>query len=119
MAAQGLDARRMAAIARRDAQRIERENMPWSNPFARLIRATVAYQEGDVNRAVDGLSAAIEGFSTAHMQFHAAACRRRLSAIVGGDRGRSLRSDADRWMAAQEIRDTAAMTRLVTPGFPD
>ena len=93
--------------------------MPWSNPFARVIRSTVAFQEGDVHHAVEGLGAAIEGFNAAHMQLYAAACRRRLSVLVGGDAGRSLRSEADRWMAAQEIRDPAAMTRLVTPGFKD
>jgi hypothetical protein len=119
LAAEGPDAPRLRAIARRDAQLIERENMPWSNPFARVIRSTVAFQEGDVDHAVEDLAAAIEGFNVAHMQLYAAACRRRLSVLVGGDAGRSLRSEADRWMAAQEIRDPAAMTRLVTPGFKD
>jgi hypothetical protein len=119
MAALGFDARGMAAVASRDAQRIERENMPWSSPFARLIRATVAYQEGNVERAVEGLTAATEGFSAAHMQLYAAGCRRRLSAIVRGGWGHSLRRDADQWMAAQDIPNGAAMTRMVAPGFPD
>jgi hypothetical protein len=119
MAALGFDARGMAAVASRDAQRIERENMPWSSAFARLRRATIAYQEGNVERAVEGLTAATEGFSAAHMQLYAAGCRRRLSAIVRGGWGHSLRRDADQWMAAQDIPNGAAMTRMVAPGFPD
>ena len=119
VAAEGVDAPRMRVIASRDAQRIEGENMPWSNPFARVIRATVAYQEGDMNRAVEGLTDAVEGFNAARMQLYAAVCKSRLSAIVGGDRGRSLRRDADHWMTTQEIRNPTAMTRLVVPGFPD
>jgi hypothetical protein len=115
--AEGADAQRMRAIATGDARRLVRENTPWSNAFARLIRSTVAYQEGDVNRAVEGLTAAIEGFSSTHMQLYAAVCRRRLSALVGGDRAHALRSDADRWMADQEIRDPDAMTRLIAPGW--
>jgi hypothetical protein len=119
LAAEGLDPARMRAIARRDAQRLERENMPWSKPFARVLRATIAHQEGNVDRAIEHLTAAVEGFVAADMHLYAAAGRRRLSVLVGGDAGRSLRSEADQWMAAQEIRDAAAMTRLVTPGFRD
>ena len=51
------------------------------------------------------------------MQLYAAVCQRRLSALVGGDRAHALRSDADRWMADQEIRNPDAMTRLIAPGW--
>ena len=53
------------------------------------------------------------------MQLYAAVARRRLAGLVGGDRGQSLRREADEWMASQEIRNPAAMTRLLAPGFPD
>jgi len=43
--------------------------------------------------------------------------RRRLGAIVGGERGHTLQRDASEWMAAQEIRDPSALAQLVAPGF--
>lgn len=119
VAAAGEDASRMRAIAERDAARIERENMPWSNPFARLIRATVAQQEGDMHAAAEGLTAAVQGFDAADMRLYAAVCRRRLGTLLDGDEGLALRAEADRWMAAQQIRQPAAMTRLVAPGWRD
>lgn len=119
MAAAGEDAARMRAIATRNAARIERENMPWSNPFARLIRATVAHQEGRAEAAAEGLAAAIDGFDAVDMRLYAAVCRRRLAAIAGGDRGRALGRDAEDWMAAEAIRNPAAMSRFVAPGLPE
>ena len=38
---------RALGLAERDARRIEREAMPWSNPLAELIRASVAALRGD------------------------------------------------------------------------
>jgi hypothetical protein len=119
MAGSGYDASRMRGIALRDASRIRREDMPWSNPFVRLIQGTVAHQEGDATAAIARLSAALEGFDTAGMRLYAAACRRRLGQILGGDAGRALVDEADRWLAAQEVRDADAMTRLIAPGFLD
>ena len=119
MAAAGQDAAGMRAIAARDAGRIERERMPWSNPFARVIRATIAHQEGRTRDAADGLADAIDGFDAADMRLYAAVARRRLGTLVGGDRGRALERDVEAWMAAEDIRNPAAITRLIAPGFPD
>jgi hypothetical protein len=109
----------MRAIAVREAARIERENMTWARPFALLLRATVAHQEGDSRGAIDRLGNAIEAFDSVSMPVYAAVCRRRLSAVVGGGRGAALRADADRWMTAQEIRNPTAFSRLIAPGLPD
>ena len=53
------------------------------------------------------------------MQLYAAVSRRCLGVLLGGDAGDQLRADAAAWMFAQEIRDPAAMTRLIAPGFPE
>ena len=117
MAAAGEDPHRMRAVALRDAERIAREDMPWSNPFARIIWASVAYQEGRNDKAVTELSNAVSAFEAAGMRLYAAACRRRLGALVGGTQGQEELQAADRWMASQDIRDPVAMTRLIAPGF--
>ena len=109
----------MRAVAEREAQRILHEGMPWADSYARLLRATVAYQTGNASAAVDGLALAIEGFEASDMQLHAAVCRWRLSGLVDGARARALRAEADLYMARQEIRNPAAMARLFAPGLPD
>ncbi len=119
LAAAGHDARRMRGIAAGNASRLERENMPWSTALALLMRATLAHLDGDGGKAVDRLTRAVDAFAQEDMQLYAAVARRRLAGLVGADRGASLRREADEWMASQEIRNPAAMTRLLAPGFPE
>ena len=109
----------MHGIALQEAQRIGREQMPWSNPFATLIRATVACQQGDVTMAIKGLTAAMESFTSAQMLMHAAACRWRLSPLVGTEQGETLRTQADCFMTDQDVRNATAFLRVLAPGFPD
>lgn len=91
--------------------------MPWSNALALLVRATLARQQGDAESAAALLADAIDMFTQVDMHLYAAVARRRLGAIVGGQRGRALQREANEWMAAQEIRNPAAMAGLVAPGF--
>ena len=119
LALEGGNAHGLQAIALEQARRIGREQMPWSNPFATLIRATVAYQQGDRRAAIDGLTAAAEGFTSADMHMHAAACRRRLGILIRGSDGAALRADADRFFAQQDVRNPTALLRVIAPGFPD
>lgn len=63
------------------------------------------------------LEKAIAGFKAAHMALQAAAARRRLGEMVGGDRGRSQVAEADAWMAGQNIRVPPRMAALYAPGL--
>jgi hypothetical protein len=119
VATRGEDARRLQRVALAEAQRIEREQMSWSTPFAILIRATVACQQGDAAAAIEGLTAASAGFSSAGMRMHAAACRWRLSTLTTGDQRETLRADAKRFMTDQDVRDATAFLRVLAPGFPE
>jgi hypothetical protein len=119
MAAAGIDAGRMQAIATREVQRLRRERRPWADGFASLLLATIARQHGDSVAARRSLTAAITLFDSADMQLYAAVSRRCLGVLLGGEAGERLRTDAAAWMSAQEIRDPAAMTRLIAPGFPE
>jgi hypothetical protein len=119
MAAAGIEETRMRAIACREAARLASERRPWSDAVSRLVLATVAHGEGRLEPAADQLAAAVAQFEISGMQLYAATARRRLGAIVGGDEGRRLRTESDAWMAAQEVRDVEAMTRVLAPGFPD
>jgi hypothetical protein len=87
--------------------------------LARVIRAAVAWQRRDHAAAVQLLGEATEQFESLEMKAHAAATRRRLGQLVGGDQGRELIEAADTWMKSQGIRNPVRMTRVYAPGFPD
>ncbi|CAN5474848.1 hypothetical protein BH20ACI3_BH20ACI3_01720 [soil metagenome] len=104
-------------LAENMAQRIAKENIAWATPFANLVRAGIAHREGESSKAVHLLSEAGENFDLADIDLYAAATRRRLGEILGSERGRQLIAEADAWMREQEIKNPAAMTRMLAPGF--
>jgi uncharacterized protein HemY len=104
-------------LAEKMARKIEKVNMSWSQPFATLVRATIAHQRSDVGRANALLLEAARGFERAEMRLHAAAVRRRLGEKLRDERGRQMITEADAWMATQNIKNPEAMTRMVAPGF--
>jgi eukaryotic-like serine/threonine-protein kinase len=106
-------------VAEKIAQRIAGEKMPWSDPFASLIRGAVASAHHQPEQAVVFLAEAVDGFALADMALYAAASRRRLGQVTGGERGSQLISEADEWMLNQEIRNPARMTRMLAPGWED
>ena len=107
----------MLKAAAADARRLEREATPWSQAAARLVRASLAWNRGDDAGAGDLLTDAAGRFDAISMPVCAAAARRRLGVLVGGDRGATLVGEADAWMRSQEIRQPARMTEVYAPGF--
>ncbi|HEV7744544.1 MAG TPA: protein kinase [Pyrinomonadaceae bacterium] len=104
-------------LAEKLARKIEKVNMSWSKPFATLIRATIAHQRGEAEKATTLLSEAVQGFERAEMHLHAAAARRRLGERLRDERGKQLIAEADAWMVGQKIKKPEAMTRMIVPGF--
>jgi len=104
-------------IVEKLARKIEKEKMPWGMGFASLVRAAVAHRRSEESRRATLLADAIQGFADADMHLYAAAARRRLGEITGGAKGRQLIAEADAWMVAQRIKNPAAMTQMLTPGF--
>ena len=119
MAARHGPHRRFLSVADAGARRIARERMPWSDPIALLIRAAIAHLEGRTSLALRCLDDAVDRFDRADMKLYAAVARRRIGALQDDARGRELKRQADEWMAAQNIKNPAAMTRTLAPGFPD
>ena len=104
-------------IAEKLARKIEKENMAWGKPFASLVRAAVAHQRSEESRRATFLADAVQGFDAAGMHLYAAAARRRLGEITGGGKGQQLSTEADAWMVAQRIKNPAALTQMLAPGF--
>ena len=107
----------MLAIAERSATRLARERMPWTEPLVPLVRAGVAARRGDAAGAAELLAAAATGLDAADMRLHAAAARRALGELVGGERGRKLVEDADALMRAQSVKQPERLARVLAPGF--
>ena len=63
------------------------------------------------------LRRAIDGFDQGGLDLYAAAARRALGQLVGGDEGRALIARCDAWMAGQGIRVPEKMARACVSGF--
>ncbi|MBA2527601.1 MAG: protein kinase [Pyrinomonadaceae bacterium] len=111
------DKKNRLRVADNMAQRIAKEKIAWALPFASLVRAGIAHQEGESSKVINLLSEAVENFDLADIDLYAAATRRRLGEIIGNERGRQLVAEANTWMSKQEIKNPAAMTRMLAPGF--
>jgi eukaryotic-like serine/threonine-protein kinase len=106
-------------LANKIAGRILREKMPWSDPFAHLIRAAIATGHDQSQQAATLLTEAMGGFELADMALFAAVSRRRLGQVMGGERGAELVAEADAWMRNQQIKNPVLMTRMLAPGWDD
>ena len=119
MAAANPSSRRFRAVARADARRIARERMPWSDPIALVLHGGIAFLDGERPLALRCLHDAADRFERADMRLHAAAARRRIGALQDDAAGRELQRQAEAWMATQQIKNPAGMTRMLAPGFSD
>lgn len=113
----GSDREPRLRLAEKLAGKIERENMAYSNPLATLVRAGVAKQRGDEQRAIALTEKALEEFEATNMRLYAVAARRRLGELLGGERGRELVAQTDQWMVKQEIKNPEKIMNLLAPGF--
>ena len=106
---------RSCAAAERDARRLDREGMAWSKALAYPIRAGVAAARGDTSRAASLFAEAVTQLEAVDMNLYAAASRRRLGEILGGDEGRAQMERADSWMRQQGIQNPARMADVFAP----
>ena len=117
--ARGADASALVASALSDARRIRGERLRWSNGLARLIEAAVHARNGERDRALSTLSAAIEDLDASDMALWAAAARRRRGELLGDDEGRALVEAADEKMRSEGVKDPQRYGAMLAPGFDD
>jgi hypothetical protein len=84
-----------------------------------LIRAAVASIRGEEWAAIRFLTEAVPGFEASDQPLFAAAARRRLGELKGGEEGRVLVSQANEWMTSRSIQNPSRMTACYAPGFPN
>ena len=115
--AQGHAPERLLKLAERDARRIEREAMPWSDPLAQLIRASLAALRSDTRGAVNFLASAETGFEAADEGLYAAVARARRGELLGGPEGEKLQAEAGAWMANERVANPTRIRMLLSPGI--
>jgi hypothetical protein len=76
----------------------------------------VAGRAGD-ERALALLREALRGFEEAEMGLYAAATRRCMGRLVGGDEGAAMVRSADEWMTAQTVKEPARLAAMLAPGL--
>lgn len=108
--------REFVEAAKRDAARIERENAPWGNGLARLVRAGVFAAQDRLEEAELVFHAAEEALKSADMLLFAAAALRRRGELIKGDQGASLIQMADSFMRQQGAVAPKHITAMLTPG---
>ena len=115
--ARGTERERLLETAAHDAERLERERMPWALALAALVRAGVDHRRGLLDRAAAGLRRGIAAATDTDLRGYAAAGRRALGGLVGGDEGASLVREADGWFRAAGGRRPERLADMLVPGF--
>jgi serine/threonine protein kinase len=105
--------------ARVGARRLEREKMPWTTPLAHLTRAAIAHRVGRPAEAIPLLAEAARGFHATDMAMHRAVAEWRHGQLVGGQKGETIISGAQAWMAGESVKNPGAFVRLYAPGYPE
>jgi tetratricopeptide (TPR) repeat protein len=106
----------MAAL-RESIRTLKRRGMTRSQGMGAMLEGALCFALGDERKAVRELRAAIAKLDEAEARMHAAATRRRLGQLIGGDEGRALTAAGEAFMREQGIRELEPMTELNCPGL--
>jgi hypothetical protein len=109
--------RPFVARAQACARQIDGAGASWAVAYASVIRATIAHQADEPERAADELRAALSGFAAADMHLFVAATRHRLGTLLGGDEGAAHVAEAEAFLRAQAIVRPLAMVKMLAPGW--
>ncbi len=115
---EGAARRRLLSEASKLSRSMVRKGVECTRPLAALGRAAIAALSAKQEEALACLDEAARGFAAGSMAAHRAATLRRRGQLLGEREGRALVEEAERWFAAQGVRDFASICRLLAPGFP-
>ncbi len=105
------------SMAEAACRKLRREKADHAGPLALLLEAGLDSCRDDEARALECLTQATAAFEGQGLALFAAAGRRRCGELVGGDQGRELVAQADRWMREQGVRRPAKLVAVLAPGF--
>jgi hypothetical protein len=103
--------------AERASRALAKENAEWAHAWAHFLSAGVCAQRGQADRAKVLLERAAGAFRDVDMELCAAATRLRLGRLVGGDEGRGLVEEAERWLREHNVAAPGRLAQTLAPGF--
>lgn len=106
-----------AQIVRNSAAVIAAGNLPYTTTLSNLLLAGLAASEGRDEQTAALLRQSLKDAQAAQMHLHAAAARRQLGTLLGGEEGKAHINEADAWMQKQRIARPERMTAMLIPGF--
>ncbi len=108
---------RLLRLARAEANRLSRDDVPFARPLGLAVSAGVYALSGDRERSADVLAEAAAGFREVEMTIHAAAADHERGRLLGGDRGRLLRTEAEAAMIDADVGSPERLARMFVPGI--
>jgi len=107
----------IAPRVRAAVRALTKTRLPYASGWAALLDASLAQLSGDAGRAAERLRAAIARLDASALRMYAAAARRRLGQVIGGDEGDACRAAGTSAMLSEGVVDLDATTAMLTPGF--
>jgi hypothetical protein len=104
-------------IASKMAKRLLREPSGYPAVWGLLLQAAIAKQDGKIQPSAKLLHRAIDLADKREMALCAAAARRRLGEVIGGDEGRGISARANEWFADEGVVNPDRLLAVVVPGF--
>ena len=104
-------------ITRKMSQYLKKETLPFAEPFALLLDCGAAHLEGQRERTVLLMKKAVAKLEESETRLYAAAAKRRLGTLLGGEEGQALIETADAWMAGQGVVRPDRMSAMLVPGW--
>jgi tetratricopeptide (TPR) repeat protein len=89
----------------------------YARAYGKLCRASADALLGRKDAAIEGLRAAIAGFSATKMLAFEASCERRLAALLEGEAAREAASRSDAAMTQMGVLRPDRFTAMMAPGF--
>ncbi len=108
---------RLLARVRKRARALARESLPLAQMFGALLAAGIAAVSDRADEAERLLREVVARLDETGTRLFAAAARRQLGVILGGDDGDALVRQADAWMAEEGISQPARMAAMLVPGW--
>ncbi|HEY2518083.1 MAG TPA: AAA family ATPase, partial [Polyangiaceae bacterium] len=105
----------LLALAGQDADRLCKEGIPWGQASGAMVHGAIALVRGDLATARVRYEEALQRYTALGMRVHAAATRRRLGELVGGDEGAAHIAVADTWFTGEGVKNPRKLTAVFLP----
>ena len=105
------------AAARRRMKLVAKSPLPARHGLLASFRAVIAHIEGDDEKAIDALRAALADFESYKSIGPAMGARWQLGRLVGGDEGAKLIETARAWLRDIDAVNPERMAAVAMPGF--